>query len=67
MMRFVNPSKEIRISGGREVNLGSLQPLSLFAANSIFVGDYLTTEGQQPIADWKMIEDLGFEIEECAL
>lgn len=67
MMRFVNPSKEIRISGGREVNLGSLQCLSLYAANSIFVGDYLTTEGQQPIADWKMIEDLGFEIEECAL
>lgn len=25
MMRFVNPTKEIRISGGREVNLRSLQ------------------------------------------
>ncbi|MBM7702769.1 biotin synthase BioB [Metabacillus iocasae] len=67
MMRFVNPTKEIRISGGREMNLSSLQPLGLFAANSIFVGDYLTTQGQEPTADWKMIEDLGFEIEECAL
>lgn len=67
MMRFVNPTKEIRISGGREVNLGSLQPLGLFAANSIFVGDYLTTVGQEPTSDWKMIEELGFEIEECAL
>ncbi len=67
MMRFVNPAKEIRISGGREVNLGSLQPLGLFAANSIFVGDYLTTEGQQPLDDWRMIAELGFEIEECAL
>ncbi|MBX6395667.1 MAG: biotin synthase BioB [Alicyclobacillaceae bacterium] len=67
MFRYVNPSKEIRISGGREVNLRSLQPLGLYAANSIFVGDYLTTPGQLPEADWKMIEDLGFEIEECAL
>ncbi|MET3289411.1 UNVERIFIED_CONTAM: biotin synthase [Brevibacillus sp. OAP136] len=67
MMRFVNPTKEIRISGGREVNLRSLQPLGLYAANSIFVGDYLTTEGQEPTEDWGMIEDLGFEIETCAL
>ncbi|WP_018132667.1 biotin synthase BioB [Effusibacillus pohliae] len=67
MMRFVNPSKEIRIAGGREVNLRHLQPLGLYAANSIFVGDYLTTAGQEPVADWQMIEDLGFEIEECAL
>ena len=27
-----------------------------------FVGDYLTTKGQAPSADYKMIEDLGFEI-----
>lgn len=67
MFRFVNPDKEIRVSGGREVNLRSLQPLSLYPANSIFVGDYLTTAGQTPDSDWKMIEDLGFEIEECAL
>ncbi|UFJ39929.1 biotin synthase BioB [Brevibacillus humidisoli] len=67
MMRFVNPTKEIRISGGREVNLRSLQPLGLYAANAIFVGDYLTTGGQEPTEDWSMIEDLGFEIETCAL
>ena len=67
MMRFVNPTKEIRISGGREVNLRSLQAMGLYAANSIFVGDYLTTAGQDQLSDWKMIEDLGFEIEECAL
>lgn len=67
MMRFVNPTKEIRISGGREVNLRHMQVMGLYAANSIFVGDYLTTAGQEPVADWQMIEDLGFEIEECAL
>lgn len=63
MMRFVNPSKEIRIAGGREVNLRSLQPLGLYPANSIFVGDYLTTEGQADSADLRMLEDLGFEID----
>lgn len=67
MMRFVNPTKEIRVSGGREVNLRSLQPMALYAANSIFVGDYLTTAGQEQQRDWQMIEDLGFEIEKCAL
>ena len=63
MFRFMNPTKEIRIAGGREVNLGSLQPLGLYAANSIFVGDYLTTKGQEENSDYRILEDLGFEIE----
>ncbi len=67
LFRFICPTKEIRISGGREVNLRSLQPLGLYAANSVFVGDYLTTEGQEATDDHKMIEDLGFEIELRAL
>jgi biotin synthase len=67
LYRFVCPTKEIRVSGGREVNLRSLQPLSLYPANAIFIGDYLTTPGQAAEDDYRMIEDLGFEIEECAL
>ena len=67
LLRFVCPSKEIRVAGGRELNLGSLQPLALYPANAIFIGDYLTTPGQSAEADYRMIEDLGFEIEECAL
>jgi biotin synthase len=67
LYRFVCPTKELRVSGGREVNLRSLQPLSLFPANAIFIGDYLTTPGQAAEDDYRMIEDLGFEIEECAL
>jgi biotin synthase len=63
LFRYINPTKEIRISGGREVNLRSLQPLGLYAANSIFVGDYLTTAGQEKSEDFKMLEDLGFEID----
>lgn len=63
LFRYLNPSKEIRISGGREVNLRSLQPLGLYAANSIFVGDYLTTKGAQTTSDHQMLLDLGFEID----
>lgn len=62
MFRFINPTKEIRISGGREVNLRSLQPFGLFAANSIFIGDYLTTAGQEGKNDMQMLKDMGFEI-----
>jgi len=67
LFRLVCPTKEIRVSGGREVNLRSLQPLALYPANAIFIGDYLTTAGQAAAEDYRMIEDLGFEIEECAL
>ena len=62
LMRLANPASEIRIAGGREMHLGSLQALGLYVANSIFVGDYLTTKGQLPEADYKMIEEMGFTI-----
>ncbi len=67
LFRFICPTKEIRASGGREFNLRSLQCLALYAANSIFIGDYLTTDGQAAAEDHKMIADIGFEIEHCAL
>ena len=62
MFRLVNPDREIRIAGGRELHLGSMQCMGLYAANSIFIGDYLTTKGQEANADYKMIEEMGFEI-----
>jgi biotin synthase len=62
MMRLVNPKSEIRIAGGREIHLGSLQALGLYVANSVFIGDYLTTKGQPPEADYTMIEEMGFVI-----
>ncbi|HEY9886802.1 MAG TPA: biotin synthase BioB, partial [Candidatus Obscuribacterales bacterium] len=57
LFRFLLPSQELRIAGGREVQLRSLQPLGLYAANSIFIGDYLTTPGQAATADYDMIRD----------
>lgn len=62
MFRFVNPASELRIAGGREIHLRSLQPMGLYVANSVFVGDYLTTSGQPPEEDYAMIRDLGFEV-----
>ncbi|WP_091661934.1 biotin synthase BioB [Alteribacillus iranensis] len=63
LFRYINPTKEIRISGGREVNLRSLQPMGLYAANSIFIGDYLTTGGQEGTKDHQMLKDMGFEVD----
>jgi len=63
LFRLLLPEQEIRIAGGREVHLRSLQPLGLYAANSIFVGDYLTTPGQSAQHDFDMIRDAGFIIE----
>jgi biotin synthase len=63
LFRFLHPRTEIRAAGGRELNLRSLQPLVLYAADSLFVNGYLTTPGQDAPDTWKMIADLGFEIE----
>ncbi|GAA0473852.1 biotin synthase BioB [Streptomyces sp. NPDC046215] len=63
MVRFVCPDVEVRLAGGREVHLRSMQPLALHLANSIFLGDYLTSEGQEGKADLAMIADAGFEVE----
>ena len=63
LFRFLNPTSEIRAAGGREVNLGSVQSLALYPANSIFVEGYLTTPGQQADEARRMIEGMGFELE----
>ncbi|MEL6440635.1 MAG: biotin synthase BioB [Cyanobacteria bacterium J06621_8] len=63
LFRFILPRQEIRIAGGREVHLRSLQVMGLYSANSIFVGDYLTTLGQAASSDLAMIRDAGFVLE----
>ena len=66
MVRFACPDAEVRLAGGREMHLRSLQPLALHLANSIFLGDYLTSEGQAGAGDLEMIADAGFEVEGAA-
>ena len=61
--RFLLPTKELLVCGGREVNLKDLQPLIFAAgANGTMLGNYLTTKGRAPEEDMQMIKDLGLEI-----
>lgn len=62
LARLVCPDREVRLAGGREMHLRSMQPLALEAANSIFLGDYLTSNGQAAEEDLRMLSDHGFEI-----
>jgi biotin synthase len=61
--RLMLPDTELRAAGGREACLRSLQPLALYAANSIFTSGYLTTDGQGEARDRAMIEEAGFHID----
>ncbi|KRC35903.1 biotin synthase BioB [Oerskovia sp. Root22] len=63
MLRFVCPAAELRLAAGREVHLRSLQPLALEIVSSIFLGDYLTSEGQSAQADLDLLADGGFVVE----
>ena len=67
MFRFVNPTKELRIAGGREACLGPLQALALYPANSIFTNGYLTTSGQGYTADMALLHSAGFHVEDWTL
>jgi len=59
MFRFVLPDKDIRICGGREVNLRGLQAFTYIAgANGTMIGNYLTTSGRESSHDLQDIEDL---------
>lgn len=63
LVRFLNPDREIRMAGGREYHLRTLQPLGLFPCNSIFITGYLTTPGQRGDDAMQMIKDMGFDVE----
>lgn len=62
MYRFTNPTAEIRCAAGREFHLRSLEPLSLFVANSLFLDGYLNAKGAASNRTYQMITDAGFEI-----
>ena len=66
MFRFLHPKTDLRVAGGREVNLRWMQPLALYVVNSIFTSGYLTTPGATPNQDHQMIQDMGFEIEQLS-
>jgi biotin synthase len=63
LFRLCFPDVEVRLAGGREIHLRGLQVLALHLANSIFLGDYLTSEGQPGGDDLQLIADAGFTVE----
>lgn len=60
MVRFVHPDAEVRAAAGREMHIRTMQPLMLEVVNSIFLGDYLTSEGAAGAADLQLLADAGF-------
>ncbi len=59
IFRFVNPTRDIRICGGRQKNLRNTQALMYIAgANAVMIGDYLTVPGSDPGEDLQLIKDL---------
>ncbi len=59
VFRFVLPDAQIKVAGGREVNLRDLQSWMFFAgASGCLVGDYLLTEGRSVADDRQMLSDL---------
>lgn len=62
LFRFLNPRAEIRAAAGRELNLRSLEVMSLYPANSLFLRGYLNVKGAPGIHTLQMIRDAGFTI-----
>ena len=61
--RLYLPKTDIKVAGGREVNLRGLQSFIFFAgANSAMVGNYLTTSGRAAADTLEMIADLELEV-----
>jgi len=57
------PQALIMVAGGRELVFKKEWPKIFEAgANSIVIGDYLTTKGEKPSLDLETLEKLGFEI-----
>lgn len=60
LYRFILPKKEIRICGGRMQILGEFNSMVFLAgADSLLIGNYLTTSGRNCEDDFKLIEAYG--------
>ncbi len=60
---IISDADRIMVAGGRELQFGHRQDEIFDAgANSIVIGNYLTTEGRDKMSDLEMIKELGFEV-----
>ncbi|WP_345976481.1 biotin synthase [Sulfurimonas sp. HSL3-7] len=60
---IISDAERIMVAGGREMQFGDRQN-EIFAAgaNSIVIGNYLTTQGRDKKSDLEMIKELGLDI-----
>ncbi len=59
MFRFMLPHADIKVAGGRVLNLGDMQSWIFKAgATAIITGNYLTTSGRDAQQDLKMLSDM---------
>jgi len=64
--RFMLPSKDISVCGGRDKNLRELQSwIFLAGASGMMTGNYLTKLGRDPQQDHLMLNDLGMDVRKC--
>jgi len=62
LARLIHPKAELRVAGGREYHLRTMQPMAFYIVNSMFINGYLTEGGDGPDVAFRMIEDAGFEV-----
>ena len=63
LYRFILPEANLKIAGGRVLNLRDLQSWIFKAgATSILTGNYLTTAGRSVEQDMQMLADLGLKV-----
>ncbi len=61
--KMLDTTQRIMIAGGREVVFGDrVDEVFEAGANSIVIGDYLTTSGRESHKDLQMLQELGFNI-----
>ncbi len=60
---IINDAERIMVAGGRELQFGHRQDEIFEAgANSIVIGNYLTTQGRDKSSDLEMLKELGFDV-----
>lgn len=63
MYRFILPKANLKVAGGRVLNLRDLQSWMFKAgATSMLTGNYLTTAGRSVEEDMQMLADLGLKV-----
>lgn len=65
VFRFIFPKANIKLAGGREINLGAQQEEALKAgANGLIIGGYLTTRGNAVSEDLRLLRRAGYEVDQ---